>query len=87
MVLSCLHVDRIAADKRFHREPEPNIWMNDLAASSVNIAVKVWTDNAVFWDVRSDFIESVKTEFDGAGISIPFPHQVNVPYTPKEAKP
>ncbi|MEO6908434.1 MAG: mechanosensitive ion channel domain-containing protein [Abditibacteriaceae bacterium] len=75
----------IAADTRFHQEPKPNIWMNELAASSVNIAVKVWTDNADFWDVRSDFIESVKAKFDGADISIPVPLQVNVPKE-KEAR-
>ncbi len=70
----------IAADKRFHEDPAPTFWMNELNDSSVDIAVKAWTDTTIYWDVRSDFIESVKAEFDKAGISIPYPHRVNVPY-------
>lgn len=73
----------IAADERLHKDPAPIIWMDALADSSVNLAVKVWTDTAVYWDVRSDLIERVKTEFDRAGITIPFPqrtvHHVNAP--------
>ncbi|HET9678982.1 MAG TPA: mechanosensitive ion channel family protein [Gammaproteobacteria bacterium] len=70
----------IAADERLHKEPAPILWMDQLADSSVNLAAKVWTNTDGFWDVRSDFIESVKAGFDKAGIGIPYPHQVNVPY-------
>lgn len=70
----------LQADERLHREPAPIIHLDALADSSVNIVIRVWTDTAIFWDVRSDLIENVKTGLDRAGISIPYPHQVQVPY-------
>lgn len=70
----------IAADDRLHTDPAPILWMDALADSSVNLASKVWTNTDGFWDVRSDFIDSVKTGFEKAGIGIPYPRQVNVPY-------
>lgn len=66
----------IQSDERLHRDPAPIIWMDALADSSVNLAVKVWTNTDIFWDVRSDLIERVKTGFDAAGITIPFPQRV-----------
>lgn len=65
----------IAADKRLHKEPEPIIWVGDLAESSVDLWVKAWTDLDPFWDVRSDLIETIKQHFDREGITIPFPQR------------
>ncbi len=63
------------SDQRLHKEPEPIIWVSDLGDSSVELAIKVWTDTEVFWDVRSDLIETIKRMFDKYGITIPYPQR------------
>lgn len=64
----------IEADERLHREPAPIIWTYELNASSVDFAVKAWTNTDIYWDVRSDLVENIKYALDGAGITIPYPH-------------
>lgn len=70
----------LQADERLHQEPAPEIQLDALADSSVNIVIRVWTNTDVFWAARSDLIENIKTGMDKAGISIPYPHRVQVPY-------
>lgn len=74
----------LQADKRLHPEPEPIVHLDALADSSVNIVIRVWTNTDIFWDVRSDLIENIKNELYRAGISIPYPHRVQVPYQADE---
>lgn len=51
----------------------------ELAASSVNIALRVWTANADYFDIEFFLKEAVKKEFDKQNITIPFPQMdVNV---------
>ena len=40
--------------------------------SSIDITTKVWVNRADYWNVNFDILESVKREFDKAGIEIPF---------------
>ena len=63
----------INADPRIDKDPEPLIAVSELAASSVNLTVRVWTDASNLSSVRYDLLEAVKTSFDANGISIPFP--------------
>ncbi|MEL7452514.1 MAG: mechanosensitive ion channel family protein [Pseudomonadota bacterium] len=46
--------------------------------SSVDIQMRVWCKSADYWDVRFDLLRSVKEAFDAGGISIPFPHVVEI---------
>ncbi|MEO0881243.1 MAG: mechanosensitive ion channel family protein [Pseudomonadota bacterium] len=46
--------------------------------SSVDIQLRVWCDPEHYWDVRFDLLRSVKEGFDAGGISIPFPHVVEI---------
>lgn len=66
-------LELIAAEERAHKDPEPLVAVAELADSSVNIAVRIWTDSADYWPVRFDFIEQVKLAFDAQGIVIPYP--------------
>lgn len=50
----------------------PFVRISELAGSSVDIAVRVWTKTADYWTVYFDLIEQVKTEFDKNGIEIPY---------------
>ncbi len=54
-------------------EPAPTIAVSELADSSVNFVVRPWVKSADYWGVLFDVTETVKLEFDQAGISIPFP--------------
>jgi small conductance mechanosensitive channel len=62
-------------DERVLPEPEPAVWLTELADSSVNLTARPWVYNADFWQVRCDLMEKVKLAFDQAGLSIPFPQQ------------
>lgn len=46
--------------------------------SSVDIQMRVWCKAEHYWDVRFDLIKSVKEAFDEGGISIPYPHVVEM---------
>lgn len=63
----------IAADPRIDSDPEPLVAVSELAASSVNLTVRVWTNAEDRSSVRYDLLEAVKHSFDTNGISIPFP--------------
>lgn len=63
----------IASDDRIHAEPAPLIVVGELADSSVNLTVRVWTDSGDYWGVHFAMLEQVKKRFDAEGISIPFP--------------
>ena len=56
-------------------DPEPTIKMNELADSSVNFICRPWSKTGDYWSVYWDVTKRVKTEFDAAGISIPYPQQ------------
>jgi small conductance mechanosensitive channel len=56
-----------------HKEPEPFIRLGELADSSLNFNVRVWSNTADYWTVFFDITEQVKEEFDKNGIGIPFP--------------
>ena len=59
------------------KTPAPFIRVTEHAASSINIVTRVWVNSADYWTVYFDIMEQVKTEFDKAGIEIPF-NQVDV---------
>lgn len=63
----------IDADERIDQDPEPLVVLSELAGSSVNLTVRVWADAPHYWDITFDLNEKVKTSFDAAGISFPFP--------------
>ncbi|MDQ2069175.1 mechanosensitive ion channel family protein [Natronospira bacteriovora] len=65
----------IADDERLHPEPAPIIWVGEMADSSIDLWVKVWTDLDPFWDARSDLLENIKKRFDERGITIPYPQR------------
>jgi small conductance mechanosensitive channel len=72
----------VDADARILRDPEPLIRLHQLADSSVNFIVRVWTSQASYWDVYWDLTRAAKLRFDAEGIKIPFPQRelhVNLP--------
>ncbi len=63
----------LADDDRVLADPEWTIAVSELADSSVNFVVRPWVATADYWAVNFDVHEKIKTRFDAAGISIPFP--------------
>ena len=59
-------------------EPEAAVFINNLATSSIDFAVRPFTKNEHFWKVKSDVLEKTKRTFDELGIEIPYPHQVEI---------
>ena len=67
--------DIISKESRIHSDPEPLIAVAELADSSVNFVVRVWTDTGDYWAVMFAMNETIKNRFDAAGIGIPFPQR------------
>ena len=65
----------IDQDERVMKEPEPMIVVSELADSSVNLTVRVWTTVGDYWPFYFDTTEKVKKQFDAQGVSIPFPQR------------
>lgn len=67
--------------------PGPEVWVQEFADSSINLAVRYWhaADIASRWRVRSAVAVSVKSGLDDAGIAIPFP-QRTVSFDPGDAE-
>lgn len=63
----------IAADSRVLTTPAPFIGLGELAASSVDIKVRVWTKTENYWDVYFDMNKIVYETFNKEGIGFPFP--------------
>ena len=67
--------DVIAQDARILEDPEPTVAVSELADSSVNFVVRVWTETSEYWNVYFATTESIKKAFDAEGVSIPFPQR------------
>lgn len=71
----------ITGHEKVLEEPAPVIMLMELADSSVNFAVRPWVKSEDYWVVRSELLETIKSELETAGCSIPFPqrtvHHIN----------
>ncbi|MBA0168332.1 small-conductance mechanosensitive channel MscS [Pectobacterium sp. CFBP8739] len=75
--------DIVAADERIQHDKGVTIRLNEMAASSLNFVVRVWTTNGDAMEVNWDLLESFKRVLDEHHIGIPYPqmdvHLHNVP--------
>ena len=53
-------------------DPTPFVRMTEHADSAITITARVWTNNADYWNVNFDLLESVKKALDENGIEIPY---------------
>lgn len=67
-----------AADQRVKQDPEPWVRVTNLGDSSVDITTRLWCDAADYWELKFAMIQGVKEAFDAEGISIPYPHTVEI---------
>lgn len=70
--------ETLGADERVHKDPAVFTAVTAHGGSSVDIVTRVWCASGDYWGIYFDAMKNVKEAFDKGGISIPYPHQVNV---------
>ena len=65
----------VASQPQVLKEPVAVIRLHQLADSSVNFVVRVWTQKQHYWEVYWGITRAVKLRFDQEGISIPAPQR------------
>jgi len=57
-----------------NKDPAPTVLLNEFGDSSINLKVRFWVDSKSNWlKTKTEIIHQLKTAFDQAKISIPFP--------------
>ncbi len=77
----------LKADKRIRNEPPIWVKVVELASSSIDLRARAWVATPDWWDTRCDTILRVKQAFDQNGITIPYPHQVEIGKPGKPERP
>lgn len=68
-------------------DPAPWTGVTALLDSAVQITLHAWVKVEDWWQTKADLMQAGKEALDEAGIEIPFPHQVAVPYGDAEPEP
>lgn len=58
------------------KNPEPQVFVDSLGDSSVNIVVRIWAPSTEWLSVKTELLWKIKTELERNGIQIPFPQRV-----------
>lgn len=66
------------ADERVMSDPEPWVRVTNLGDSSVDLTTRIWVAAEDFWEVKFGLTQAVKEAFDNEGVSIPYPHTVEI---------
>ena len=63
--------------------PDPHPWtgVTALLDSSVQVTLHAWVKVDDWWQTQADLMQAGKEALDAAGIEMPFPHQVAVPWS------
>jgi len=57
-------------------KPEPQIFVENLGDSSVDITVRIWAPSSEWYRAKMELLWKIKKAVEDAGIEIPFPQQV-----------
>ena len=71
-------MDAAKADARVMGDPEPWVRVTNLGDSSVDLTARLWCAADDYWDLKFEFTKAVKEAFDANGVSIPYPHSVEI---------
>ncbi|MBO9473017.1 mechanosensitive ion channel [Shimia sp. R10_1] len=71
-------IDTAYADERVLRDPEGWARVTNLGDSSVDITMRVWCKAEDYWELKFALTQAIKEAFDKDGISIPYPHTVEI---------
>lgn len=67
--------DVLSADDRVQQDPPPHVFVENLGDRGIEIGVWPFIEPANYWAIQYDLIEHIKTAFDTAGITVPFPQR------------
>jgi len=67
--------DIINAEKRFLKDPAPQVILQSLEDSYVKITIRAWATNQDYWNIYWDMTKTLKAKIEEAGLHIPFPQQ------------
>jgi small conductance mechanosensitive channel len=65
----------IASESRFLRDPAPQVMVQSLGDSAVNILLRAWASGSDYWNVYWFQMRNIKEKIEEAGLTIPFPQQ------------
>lgn len=68
-------MDLMLNNKNISKETEPQVFVAELAESSVNLSIRFWADLPVFWDAHFEIMADIKGTLEDAGIRIPLPQR------------
>ncbi len=63
----------LSEEKDVQENQEKLVFVENLGESSVNLNVRCWTNNDVYWEVKWRLTENIKYALDDAKIRIPYP--------------
>lgn len=76
-------------ESRFLKDPAPQVMVQSLGDSSVNLQIRAWATVDDYWTIWWEMQKKVKIAVEAAGLSIPFPqrdvHHYNVENLPTQA--
>ena len=58
------------------KEPAPQIFVEELGESSVNLAIRIWAPSSHWFSVKTEMLWKIKVALEKEGIEIPFPQRV-----------
>ncbi|MEX0624014.1 mechanosensitive ion channel family protein [Saccharospirillum sp.] len=62
-------------EPRFLKDPTPQLMVQSLGDSSVNLQIRAWATVDDYWTIWWEMQKKVKVAVEAAGLSIPFPQQ------------
>ena len=65
-------------DDRVMGDPAPSVHVAALGESAVDLGVHLWCRAGDHWALKCDMLKRVKAAFDAAGVTIPYPHRVEI---------
>lgn len=70
LILELLHTD-----PRVLKDPQPDVLVYELAASSVNLGVRCFVRAGDWFATKTALLEQIKLGFDRTGLNLPYPQQ------------
>lgn len=77
-VAKAIILEQANADPRVLQDPAPWVRVTNLGESSVDLTARLWCQAEDYWELKFALMQGVKEAFDAKGISIPYPHTVEV---------
>lgn len=65
----------VASNPKVLKDKSTNIFVSDLAQSSINLSINVWVKSEDFSTLKAQLLEEIKNKFDEEKITIPYPTQ------------